>query len=215
MDDWYLDFKADWRRRYAFEPLEVDTRRPWALGLKERVAAQHVSLVLGGEVACWGACMRSLVDGDREVGCHLPGREGGSLCAGGAHLPTAVSQAGEGRHTGLLATDMLQAVLAAAERLWSPEQVTDQVSRSHLISGGGSVHGRTSSEGVGGRRLLGRSHRTQTHGQLCTAGLRGRPAGGGSGLGPFCCADREVMIANATPLFEPRNVATKSPGSHF
>lgn len=157
MDDWYLDFKADWRRRYAFEPLEVDTRRPWALGLKERVAAQHVSLVLGGEVACWGACMRSLVDGDREVGCHLPGREGGSLCAGGAHLPTAVSQAGEGRHTGLLATDMLQAVLAAAERLWSPEQVTDQVSRSHLISGG----------------------------DLCTAGLALRElAAGGCWAGP-------------------------------
>ena len=63
--------------------------------------------MLGGEAACWGACMRGLVDADRD------GRA----------------------HGGLLSSGMLEAVLAVAERLWSPEEVRDVGCAEQRIAG--------------------------------------------------------------------------------
>ena len=97
VDYWYLDFASEWQRRYQFEPLEATTRRPWAPDAVERVPPRLEGLVLGGEAACWGACMASLLTAEHD------GSERG----------------------GLLSDEFLQATLAVGERLWSPADVRD------------------------------------------------------------------------------------------
>ena len=62
VDDWYLDFGRKWQRRWKFEPLEENLRRPWAPNLPLSIPddSEQAERVLGGEVGCWGKCTSTI-----------------------------------------------------------------------------------------------------------------------------------------------------------